>query len=133
MNSKINITEKIKFETSFWNGSPCKGKRLGFHWVPMSLFIQCWEQFQQSLETADWSKKQTAKTLFDSPNWTRMKFGIRIAIGRVLRYFVDTDLLNLRVINPKASGTKHYVRALPSTQMGGHGIHAAMTSQNQPV
>lgn len=99
----------------------------------MSIFVQSWEQFQQSLETADWSKKHTAKTLFDSPNWERMTFGSRIAIGRVLRFFVDNGWLPLRVANPKSSGTKRYELVEQSIQAGGDSFKGATSISNQPT
>ncbi|MBK9440752.1 MAG: hypothetical protein IPN53_05295 [Comamonadaceae bacterium] len=108
MDKKHDINELMTFDTSVWKYGPCEGKRLGWHWIFKSLFDKCWTQFQASLQTVDWTKKQTAQSLFNAPNWQSMKFGMRIAIGRVLRYFVDNGWLPLVVLNPKATGTKHY-------------------------
>ena len=110
MEKALEITELMKFDTSYWKGGPCEGKRLGWHWVFKSLYITCWKRFQKSFETADWSKKQTAQSLFNHHNWKNMKFGTRIAIGRVLRFFVRNKWLGLTVTNPKATGTKFYAR-----------------------
>lgn len=98
----------MAFEKSVWQGTPCEGRRLGWHWIYRSLFIACWKRFHANLESVDWSKKQTAKSLFNHPNWANMKFGTRIAIGRVLRHFVGNGWLPLVVLNPKATGTKYY-------------------------
>jgi hypothetical protein len=110
MDKTLDITELMTFDTSFWKDSPCEGKRLGWHWIFKSLYITCWKRFQRSMETVDWSKKQTAQSLFNHHNWKNMKFGTRIAIGRVLRFFVRNKWLGLKVTNPKATGTKFYAR-----------------------
>ena len=108
MKNTLDITEMMKFDTSYWKDRPCEGKRLGRHWIYKALFVKCWTKFQASMATADWTKKQTAQSLFNHPNWRSMKFGTRIGIGRVLRYFVKNGWLLLRVTNSKATGTKYY-------------------------
>jgi hypothetical protein len=104
----FDLTDLMKFDASYWRGAVCEGKRLGWHWIYKALFVKGWTQFKASIATVDWSKKQTAQSLFNVPNWRNMKFGTRIAIGRVLRYFVDNGWLPLVVLNPKATGTKYY-------------------------
>jgi hypothetical protein len=108
MNKTLNLTEMMEFDSSYLNGATYEGKRLSRQWIFKALFIKCWKQFQASIATVDWTKKQTAQSLFNVPNWRKMKFGTRIAIGRVLRYFVDIGWLPLMVLNPKATGTKYY-------------------------
>ena len=122
MEKTLEITDLMKFDASVWQDVVCEGKRLGWHWIFKALFIKCWKQFQASMQTVDWTKKQTAQSLFNAPNWRNMKFGTRIAIGRVLRYFVNNCWLPLVVLNPRATGTKYYgligtttVLTLPST------------------
>lgn len=108
MEKPTEINDLMKFDASYWKGAVCEGKRLGWHWIYRTLFTKCWDNFQASLERVDWTKKQTAQSLYNVPDWRNMKFGTRIAIGRVLRYFVDNGWLPLVVLNPNASGTKHY-------------------------
>ncbi len=108
MDKSLEISEMMAFDTSYWKGALCQGKRLTRHWIYKALFLQCWQRFRASLATVDWTKKQTAQSLFNVPYWQSMNFGTRIAIGRVLRYFVDNGWLTLVVLNPTASGTKHY-------------------------
>jgi len=50
----------------------------------------------------------TARTLYDDPDWSELRFGRRIAIGRCIRLFADREMLPIRVVNPKATGTKKY-------------------------
>ncbi len=110
--------EQMTFDKSVWKDTPCEGKRLDGHWIFKSLFIACRKRFQASLETVDLSKKQTAQSLFNHTNWKNMKFGTRIAIGRILRFFVKKGWLPLQVINPKATGTKCYALAVQMTKQG---------------
>lgn len=113
MDTTLDITEMMEFDKSDGPSGQCEGKRLYRHWIFKSLFIACWSRFRESMETADWSKKQTAQSLFDHPNWRNMKFGTRIAVGRVLRFFVKNEWLPLVVTNPKSTGTKYYELATP--------------------
>jgi hypothetical protein len=108
MEKPIAINDLMNFDSSIWKHKVCEGQRLGRHWVFKEIFVQCWANFQASIATVDWTKKQTAQSLFSAPNWKKMKFGTRIAIGRVLRFFVKNGWLPLIVLNPKATGTKHY-------------------------
>ena len=110
MDKTLEITEMMKFDQSYGRWGPVEGKRLGWHWIFKSLFITCWKRFLKNIETADWSKKVTAQSLFNHPNWKNMKAGTRIAIGRVLRFFVRNKWLGLTVTNPRATGTKFYAR-----------------------
>jgi hypothetical protein len=55
----------------------------------------------------------TAQTLYDDPEWSRLRFGRRIAIGRCIRLFADRKMLPIRVMNPKAKGTKKYKHIEP--------------------
>ena len=98
----------MAFGSSLYKNTLSEGKKLTFHWIHKALFIECWKNFTACIATADWSKKQTSQSLFNDPNWGNLYIGTRIAIGRVLRYFVDRGWLPLVVLNPKASGTKYY-------------------------
>lgn len=108
MEKPVEIKDLMSFDFSHWKLKVCEGKKLSRHWVFKDLFVECWANFQASITTVDWTKKQTAQSLFNVPNWKKMKFGIRIAIGRVLRFFVKSGWLPLVVLNPKATGTKYY-------------------------
>ena len=88
---------------------PSTGITLGRHWVFEWIFRSAWGRFTTGLATADWSKPQTAQYLYNDPDWTSMNFGVRIAIGRCLRFFVNHEMLPLKVINPHSTGTKLYM------------------------
>ena len=101
--------DAMKFESFVGRKGSGVGKRLGHHWVFSWQFQTTWEKVCKGISAADWTKKQTAKSLFNDPEiWSAMKHGIRHAIGRCLRYFVDNGMLPLYVINPKSTGTKYY-------------------------
>ena len=85
------------------------GKYLGRPWVFKWIFQTAWEKFSTAIASANWSVKQSSKSLFgDEAGWKKYGEGTRQAIGRCLRYFVDHGLLPLRVLNPDATGTKYY-------------------------
>ena len=85
------------------------GKRLGRPWVFKWIFELTWQRICSAIGDADWSVKQSSKSLFgDQVEWGNINHGIRQAIGRCLRYFVDQGMLPLRVLNPDATGTKYY-------------------------
>lgn len=116
MKSKINIPtgiradrfEAIQYEKTTGPKGSSVGKRLGCAWVFRHIFQATWDRICNSSATADWSKHQTAKSLYDDPNWCSLGFGHRIAIGRCLRHFVNNGMLPLQVINPQSTGTKYY-------------------------
>jgi hypothetical protein len=85
------------------------GKHLGKPWVFKWIFQKAWKRFSTAIACADWSIKQCSKSLFgDDAEWVNINHGVRQAMGRCLRYFVDHGMLPLRVINPDATGTKYY-------------------------
>ena len=88
---------------------PSTGLTLGRHWVFQWIFRSAWGRFTTGLATADWTRPQTAKSLYNDPDWASMNFGVRIAIGRCLRFFVKHAMLPLQVINPYSTGTKRYM------------------------
>lgn len=97
-----------KFETRQGKGGPMDGLQLGRNFVFKDIVETGWQTFRTAIEGADWTKPQTAKSLFNDPNWDRLSFGRRIAIGRCLRYFVDHEMLLLGLLNPESTGTKKY-------------------------
>lgn len=99
----------IKYEAFHGPRGTGVGKRLGSPWVFQWIFKRAWAHFSKNIATTDWSKKQTAKLLYNDPeDWGAMKHGVRHAIGRCLRYFVNQGMLPLYVVNPKSKGTKFY-------------------------
>jgi hypothetical protein len=132
MKNIIDITTQMEFDKGYGKYGPCEGKRLNHHWIFRSLFLTCARRFQENLERVDWSKKQSSQTLFDSPDWKRMKVGTRIAIGRILRYFVDNGWLPLRVTNLKVRGTKYYERIKLDTEARSDSLQFDTSTSNQP-
>ena len=83
----------------------------GGYWVPKRYFELMWESALKQLPILDWSKDQTAETLFGGKErWLSHKVGGRIALGRCLKYFADNEMLPIKVANPKKKGKRKYTR-----------------------
>ncbi len=89
-----------------------KGLRVrGGYWVSKDLVDLMWLHASKALPNLDWSKRQTAVTIFDdSKKWLSYAFGARLALGRCLKYFADHDMLPIRVANEAKKGPRKYVR-----------------------
>ena len=130
MRNSLDISTLIKFDEGHGKYGPCEGKQVGRHWIFKSLFVTCWKRFNESLETLQSTGKLTAQGLFNHPDWRQMKFGTRIAIGRVLRLYAKQGWLPLQVTNPKATGTKHYMRIPSEVQADATGNQEITTPVN---
>lgn len=108
-NVRHDLFMALRFAKRSGKKGPSTGLDLGRHWVFEGQIRTAWERIRAGLATADWSRPQTAESLFNDPNWKSMKFGVRIAIGRCLRFFVNHGMLPLKVINPYSTGTKQYM------------------------
>ncbi len=104
-----DLFKAMRYSKRSVKNGPGTGLDLGRHWVFEEQFRAAWARLCAGLATADWSKPQTARSLYNDPDWESMKFGVRIAIGRCLRFFVKREMLPLKVINPQATGTKLYM------------------------
>ena len=105
--------EDIRYYERRGTDKPGRGLHLpGGYWVQESLFCLMWRRAIETLPNIDWSKKQTVVTIFgDAELWVSQKFGVRIALGRCLKYFADHDMLPIRVANVGKKGPRKYVRA----------------------
>lgn len=112
MKTTVDLSS-IDFEVRNGPWGPSVGKMLGWQWVFKDIFETALTRFDATLPTLDWSKPQTSKALYNDPDWPEKKLVRRFAIGRCLRFFADRELLPLRCINPRATGTKKYVRVSP--------------------
>ena len=112
MKREIDLSS-IEFEVRDGPWGTSVGKMLGWQWVFKDIFENALIRFDATLPTLDWSKPQTSKSLYNDPDWPEKKLVRRFAIGRCLRFFADRELLPLRCINPRATGTKKYVRVNP--------------------
>lgn len=119
--------DNIKFETRTGRGRTSDGLYInGYNWVPKDRFIEMWEQAQEKLPLLDWSHPKITKAFFDLAVWKKIKLGRRIALGRCLRYFAEHQMLPIRCINPRQTGTKRYALitdqppAIPEQKMKGN-------------
>lgn len=116
--SEINITaciradrfDVIKYEKRSGKKGAMVGMQLGVHFVFKWIFEDAWKNISAGIATADRNKAHTAKSLFNNPEvWNGYEAkGIRIAIGRCLKYFVENEMLPLFCVNPHATGSKLY-------------------------
>ena len=83
----------------------------GRYWVPKSDVLLAWKHFSNAVLPVDDQTQVDAQMLFGEPEavWKAMKVGKRIALGRCLKYFVDHEMLPLKVANPGKRGKKKYV------------------------
>ena len=106
---RTDLFDSIRYKKFQGKNGPAIGIKLGKPLVFKWIFQQAWKSFVENIETVDWHVKQSSKSLFgDAAKWDKLAFGVRQAIGRCLRYFVDHGMLPLRVLNPDATGTKYY-------------------------
>jgi hypothetical protein len=111
--------DDIKFERRNGPKGTITGLQLGRHWVFQNIVVTTYKRALASIPMLDWNVRQTAKALYGDPAWESWEKGHRHAIGRCIRFFAEHDVLPLRVINPKATGTKYYsLRASKSAASG---------------
>jgi hypothetical protein len=82
----------------------------GGYWVSKKIVELAWSQVRARFSALDWKVQQTAESLLGETFWKPRKCGQRIALGRCVKYFVDHEMLPLRVANPKKKGKRKYVR-----------------------
>ena len=101
----------IKFLEHNWRYESSVGLYIRGYWVPKSLIDLMWASAVESLPTLDWSRKQGVVTIFgNKKNWVSLSIGVRIALGRCLKYFVAQGMLPISEANPGKKGPRKYVR-----------------------
>lgn len=81
----------------------------GGYWVKKKYFEVAWKNASENLHKLDWKFSQTAESLCGKPCWLMQSFGERIALGRCIKYFVDHEMLPLRLANPGKKGKRKYL------------------------
>lgn len=82
----------------------------GRHWVEKRYFRLMWQTALDELPKLDWSRPKVTKSFFAAEDWKDFKIGKKIALGRCLKFFVDHDMLPLRVANPDKKGPRRYIK-----------------------
>jgi len=85
------------------------GRCLKGTFVPKREFDLMWQKVTASLPTLMPGKRYTSKQIFADSLWNDFPTGRRIALGRVLSYFVEQGMLPLRLVNPNKRGPRRYV------------------------
>lgn len=101
----------IKFDER--GGSAKSGLGLflpGRYWVSKKVFEVAWSQVRARFSALDWQVQHTAESILGETFWKPHKCGQRIALGRCVKYFVDHEMLPLRVANPTKKGKRKYAR-----------------------
>ena len=101
-------------DIKFYERSGSKNAALGMHlpggyWVSKSLFDEAWTRVFEGLPSPDCKELHTAKSMYGSKAWEELGFGARIALGRCVKYFVDREMLPLKIANPTKKGTRKYI------------------------
>lgn len=82
----------------------------GGFWVQKNTMRVAWEQLHKNWPSIDWSRLQSAEDLIGAEFWAQQTFGMQLALGRCVRYFVRHDMLPrpLEVANPGKKGKRLY-------------------------
>jgi hypothetical protein len=86
------------------------GLHLKGYWVQKIFFEEAWMQAQLNIPKLKWDKPQTVVAICGDKNWKSRKVGVRIRIGRCLKYFVGEGMLPLCIANPNKKGSRKYSR-----------------------
>lgn len=98
----------IPFKPRARSNSPYPGLSLGGHWVEQGYFELAWRLVCAHFSRVDWSRKQTAESLCNDPDWKDRRRGDRLKLGRCIKYFADNGMLPIWVCNPGKSGKLKY-------------------------
>ncbi|MBK8106505.1 MAG: hypothetical protein IPK42_13345 [Betaproteobacteria bacterium] len=110
---KAGQFEGLQYSVRHGLRGPSVGIQIGRHWIFKWIVEEAFKRARQTLSTSTPGAMHTAQTLYDDPEWSRLRFGRRIAIGRCIRLFADRKMLPIQVTNPKAKGTKKYMHIKP--------------------
>jgi hypothetical protein len=82
----------------------------GGYWAIKKWFEIARTLIQTEWPRLDWTVPQTAETLCGISSWRTYEVRERIKLGRCIKYFVDHEMLALKVANPKKKGKRFYKR-----------------------
>jgi hypothetical protein len=109
---KCSKFESIEFTTNNDRGGE-SGRFVKGVWVPKREFSLMWSRATSLAPSVGNASPLTAKTVFADKSWEAFPLGKRIALGRVLLYFVEQGMLPLRLVNSGKKGPRRYVRTTP--------------------
>lgn len=82
----------------------------GGYWVGKTTFELAWHQVNKGLPATGCKVPHTARSMCGEEFWLDHKCGRQINFGRCIKYFVDHEMLPLKVANPTKKGSRKYVR-----------------------
>lgn len=101
-------------EIDFYERGDTTSAELGRHvrgyWVAKKFFELAWANALIEIPLLDWSNPQTTETLCGTACWTEY-FYDHTRLGRCMKYFVDEEMLPLRVANPGKKGKRKFIKA----------------------
>ena len=103
----------IKFIEHGGRYGSSKGFRIHGYWVFQSTIEDSWYRVCKGLPSADCRAEHTAKSMYGEDDWIRLSFGMQLALGRSVKFFVDHEMLPLKVSNPTKKGARKYIRTSP--------------------
>ena len=104
------VFEDIAFYERAGSSNHELGLYLKGRWVPKKNFETVWAGALVEIPKLDWTRLQTAETISGVPGWKKLPVGYRISLGRCLIFFVEEEMLPLRIANPGKKGTRKYAR-----------------------
>lgn len=101
---------RIPYQRRHYGTSSHQGLTLGGrYWVEKGYFELAWGLVWAHFSHVDWTRKQSAESLCNDPDWQDRRRGDRLKLGRCIKYFADQELLPIWVCNPGQSGKRKYL------------------------
>ncbi len=104
------LLRKVKFQKRVFAQGPVTGLQFTRHWVFAGTVLSTWNRALKTIGTLTFGKQYRVQDIAPDPAWKNKKFGVRIAVGRVLKYLVKLGLLPLIELNPGKGGPRRYAR-----------------------
>ena len=102
--------EDIEFYERAGSSDHELGRHVGRFWDPKKNYETVWNGALVEIPKLDWTPNQTVRTISGVQDWENKRLGYRFSLGRCLKYFVDEEMLPLRIANPGNKGTRNYGR-----------------------
>lgn len=108
MNNLIDLNS-IGFTESSDPKNQGLGRKIGRYWVSKAVFERAQKLVNDAFATLTWDKPQTVRSICFHPDWASWSWGLRINLGRSLKYFVDQGMLPLTIVNQGKKGPRRYM------------------------
>ena len=86
------------------------GRHVRGCWVGKSSLEIMWQHASIAISQLNLSEQQTTETLFGKTEWRDVEFKRRLSLGRCLRFFVDNNMLPIKIANEGKKGKRKYLQ-----------------------